>query len=82
MANVPVPLDVHVVVAAFVALDPVVIFIGAELEQVVSAVPETAVGAEVIVISLLSVTFEQPALPFAVNTIVLLPVDISPALGL
>ena len=44
LANVPVPLDVHVVTKVFVALDPVVMLIAPEFEQVVIAVPATAVG--------------------------------------
>jgi hypothetical protein len=48
-ANVPVPLDVHVVVAALVALEPAVIFTAPEFEQVVTAVPATAVGAPTMV---------------------------------
>ena len=81
LANVPVPLDVQVVVAAFVALEPVVIFTAPVLEQVFTAVPATAVGAEVIVIVFEEVTFAHPAFPLAVNTIVLEPAVISAALG-
>lgn len=81
LANVPVPLDVHVVVAAFVALEPVVIFTAPELEQVLIAVPDTAVGAPVIVIDFVETALEQPVLPVAVKVRVLLPAEISAALG-
>ena len=51
-ANVPVPLDVQVVPALLVALDPAVTLTAPELEQVATAVPATAVGAAVIAILL------------------------------
>jgi hypothetical protein len=49
LAKVPVPFDVHVVAAAFKALEPAVIFTAPEFEQVFTAVPATAVGCNVIV---------------------------------
>lgn len=79
--KVPVPLDVHVIPELLVDVAPVVIFTGAELEQVFMAVPADAVGAAVIVIVLLEVAFAQPALPTAVNTSVRLPAVISAVLG-
>ena len=82
LANVPVPLEVHVTPELFVELEPVVMLTGPELEQVFNAVPDTAVGADVIVMVLEEVTFAQPAFPLAVKTIVLLPAVISAALGL
>lgn len=80
LANVPVPLDVHVVVAPL-PLEPAVIFTAPELEQVVTAVPATAVGAAVIVIVFVDVALVHPAFPVAVRTRVLLPAAISAALG-
>ena len=44
---VPVPLDVQLIEAAFVALAPVPIFTGTELEQIEEIVPATAEGAKV-----------------------------------
>ncbi len=44
-ANKPVPLDVHVVPALFVELEPVVIFTAPLFEHVITAVPAFAVGA-------------------------------------
>ena len=49
LANVPVPADVQMIPLVFVALDPAVIFTAPLLEQVLTAVPATAVGAAVIV---------------------------------
>ena len=48
-ANVPVPADVQMMPLLLVALDPAVIFTAPLLEQVLTAVPATAVGAAVIV---------------------------------
>ena len=44
LAIVPVPLDVHIMPALFVADEPAVIFTAPALEQVVTAVPATAVA--------------------------------------
>ena len=79
--NVPVPLDVHVIPALLVALDPAVIFTAPVFEQVVILVPATAVGAAVIKRVFVDVALEQPALPVAVNVIVTLPAALSAALG-
>ena len=64
-----------------VALDPAVIFTAPLLEQVLIAVPATAVGAALIVSVFVDVALAQPALPVAVNVIVTLPAAISAALG-
>ena len=82
LANVPVPLDVHVIPVLLVALDPAVIFTAPELEHVVTAVPATAVAAWVIVSVLVEVALPQGALPVAVNVNVTLPAALSAALGL
>jgi hypothetical protein len=82
LANVPVPLHVHVTLAMFDALEPAVIFTAPLVEQVVTAVPATAVGAAVIVSVLFEVAFAAHGeLGVAVNVIVTLPKLISPALG-
>jgi len=81
LANVPVPLDVQTTPLLFVALDPAVIFTAAELEQVDTAVPATAVGAAVMVIVLVDMAAAQVPFPVAVNVKVLLPAVISAALG-
>ena len=47
--KVPLPFDVQVIPALFVADDPAVMFTELELEQVFIAVPATAVGAAVMV---------------------------------
>jgi hypothetical protein len=60
LAKVPVPLEVQVTPALFVALDPAVIFTAPELEQVVTAVPATAVAAAVTVMVPVAVTDPQP----------------------
>ncbi len=71
----------HVTLLWFVALDPAVIFIAPELEQVAAAVPASVVGAAVIVSVLVDVAAVQEPLPLAVNTNVMLPSAISAALG-
>ena len=81
MAKVPVPLDVHVIPALFVALDPAVIFTAPVLEHVATAVPATAVGAGVMVNVLEEVAFPQVPFPVAVNVRVTLPAEISAGLG-
>ena len=81
MAIVPVPLDVQVIPALFVALEPAVIFTAPETEHVITAVPATAVAAGVIVSVLVEVAFPQGALPVAVNVSTTLPAAISAALG-
>ncbi len=79
LVNVPVPFDVdHVTPLWFVALDPAVIFTGAELEQVATAVPATAVGAAVIVSVLVDVAAAQVPFGLAVNVKVTLPVSPAP----
>ena len=47
MANVPVPFEVQTISVWLLALEPVVILTAPELEQVLTAVPATAVGAAV-----------------------------------
>ena len=80
-ANVPVPPDVQVMPLLLVALDPAVIFTAPLLEQVVTAVPATAVGAAVIVSVLVDTALAQLPFPLAVKVIVTLPAAISAALG-
>jgi hypothetical protein len=82
LANDPVPFGVdHVMPELFVEVEPAVILTAPEPEQVLTAVPATAVGAPVMVIVLDDVALAQPAFPVAVNTIVRLPAVISAALG-
>ncbi len=83
MVNVPVPLvTLQVILAWLVALDPAVIFTAPEFEQVVTAVPATAVGRVLIVSVLVDVALPtQGALGVAVKVNVTLPADISAALG-
>ena len=45
LAKVPFPLDVHFKLELLAALEPAVMFIAPEFEQVETAVPATAVGA-------------------------------------
>ena len=80
-ANVPFPFDVHVTPVLFVALDPAVIFTAPELEQVVTAVPATAVGAVTIVKVFVEVASLHGAFPVAVKVSVTLPAVMSDALG-
>ena len=80
-ANVPVPPDVQVMPLLLVALDPAVIFTAPALEQVVTAVPATAVGAAVMVSVLVDTALTQLPFPLAVKVIVTLPAAISAALG-
>ncbi len=80
-ANVPVPLEVQVVPALLLALEPAVMFTAPVFEHVPTAVPATAVGAEVIVKVLVEVALAQVPLPVAVKVIVTLPAVISAALG-
>ena len=80
-AKVPVPFDVQLTPALFVADDPVVMFTAPELEQVFIAVPAAAVGAAVMVSVLVDVALEQVPLPVTVNVRVLDPAVISAALG-
>ena len=81
LANVPVPFDVQLTPALFVAEEPAVMFTALELEQVFIAVPATAVAGWLMVIVLVEVTLEQVPLPVAVNVKVLDPAVISAALG-
>ena len=64
-----------------VALDPPVILIAPELEQVERLGPATAVGAFTIVKVFVEVALPQGALPAAVNVNITLPAVISAALG-
>jgi hypothetical protein len=80
-ANVPVPFDVQVIPALFVAEEPVVMFTAPEFEQVLTAVPATAVAGWLMVIVFVEVALEQVPLPVAVNVKVLDPAVISAALG-
>ena len=52
-----------------------------ELEQVTTFVPAVAVGGKVIVIVLVDMASKHPAFPAAVNVRILLPADMSAALG-
>ena len=81
LAKVPVPLDVQVIPALLVALDPAVILTAPVLEQVLTAVPATAVGAAVMVSVLVEVALPQVPFPVAVNVKVTLPAEISAGLG-
>ena len=81
MAKVPVPDDVQLIPLLLVAVDPAVMFTAPVLEQVVTAVPATAVGAAVIVSALVDTAFAQVPFPVAVNVIVTVPAAISAALG-
>ena len=56
-------------------------FTAPDVEQVVTAVPATDVGAAVIVNVLVDVAFPQGAFPVAVSVKVTLPAVISAALG-
>ncbi len=78
---VPVPFDVQAKLLWFVALDPGVIFTAAELEQVDTAVPATAVGAAVMVNILFEVALPHGEFPIAVRVNVTLPAVISAALA-
>jgi len=80
-ANVPVPFDVQLIPLLLVALDPAVIFTAPALEQVITAVPATAVGAAVMVSVLVDTALAQLPFPLAVKVIVTLPAAISVALG-
>jgi hypothetical protein len=64
-----------------VALDPAVIFTAPELEQVLTAVPATEVGAAVIDRFLVEVAFPHGEFPVEVSVRVTLPAEISAALG-
>ena len=79
LAKVPVP-PVHVILAALVALAPVMLTAPA-FEQVVWLAPATAVGAAVIVNTFVEATVVHGAVPVAVNVSVTLPVVISAPLG-
>ncbi len=72
------PSDVHTTLLWFVALDPEVILIAPELEQVETTVPATAVGAAVIVSVLVEVVAAQFPIPLAVKVKVILPVSPAP----
>ena len=63
------------------ALDPAVMFTAPVLEHVPTAVPATAVGAEVIVKVLVEVALAHGLFPVAVKVKVTLPAVISAALG-
>ena len=63
LANVPVPADVQVMPLLLVALDPAVIFTAPLLEQALTAVPATAVGAAAIVIVFVDTASAQVPLP-------------------
>ncbi len=80
-ANVPVPLEVQVVPALLLVLEPAVMFTAPLFEQVLTAVPAVAVGAVVMVKVFVEVAFAQVPLPVAVNVSVTLPAVMSAALG-
>ena len=82
LANVPVPLEVHVTAVWFVAVEPAVILTAPTEEQVVIAVPAFAVIALLMVSTFVDVTLAHGALANAVNVKVTLPAVISAALGL
>ena len=79
--KVPVPLDVHVIPAWLLALEPVVIFTAPVLEQVGISIPAIAVGGCDIVNVLVDVAAVQVPLGFAVNVSITLPAVISAVLG-
>ena len=79
--KLPVPDDAQLMPLLLIALDPAVIFTAPVFEQVVTAVPATAVGAGVIVSVLVDTAFAQVPFPVAVNVIVTVPAAISAALG-
>ena len=81
MAKVPVPLEVQVVPALLLALEPAVMFTAPVLEHVPIAEPETAVGAGVMVSVLPEVALVQVPLAVAVKVMVTLPAVMSAALG-
>ena len=81
LAKLPVPFGVlHVTPVLLDAVDPAVMFIAPELEQVLIAVPEFAVGADTIVNTFELVALVQ-GLFTAVSVIVTEPLVISVALG-
>ena len=80
-AKVPVPLEVQVVPALLLALEPAVMFTVPVLEQVLTAVPAEAVGAVVIVKVFVEVALAHVPLPVAVKVSVTLPAVMSAALG-
>ena len=80
-AKEPVPDDVQLMPLLLVAVDPAVMFTAPVLEQVVTAVPATDVGAGVIVSVFVDTAFAQVPFPVAVNVIVTVPAAISAALG-
>ena len=75
------PDDVQLIPLLLVAVDPAVMFTAPVFEQVVTAVPATAVGAAVIVNVLVDTAFAQVPFPVAVKVIVTVPAAISAALG-
>ena len=79
----PVPLGVlQVTLAWLVALEPAVIFTAPAFEQVLIAVPATAIGAAFIVSVLLDVAFPtQGEFGVAVKVNVILPAALSAVLG-
>lgn len=81
LANVPVPFDVQMVPALLVALEPAVILTAPVLEHVPTAVPDTAVGAGVIVKVFEEVAAAQGPFPVDVKVRLILPTEISAALG-
>lgn len=81
LAKVPVPLEVHKVEVAPVALDPAVILTAPEVLQVVTAVPATAVGAAMKVSVFVATAFGQLPDAVAVKVRVTLPARISKRLA-
>ena len=75
---VPVPLVVHVTELKFVAEEPAVIFTAPLFEHVVTAVPDTDVGAAVIVRFFVDPILAQGPLPVAVKVTVIVPVSPKP----
>ena len=69
---------VHVTTLKFVAEEPAVIFTAPVLEQVVTTVPDTEVGAAVIVRFFVDPILAQGPLPVAVSVTVIVPVSPNP----
>ena len=78
LVKLPLPLEVHVIPVSLVADEPAVMFTAPELEQVVTAVPATAVGAAVIVKFFVDTALAQGPLPVAVKVKVIVPVSPAP----
>jgi hypothetical protein len=80
-AKLPVPLDVQVVPALLLALEPAVMFTAPAFAQVDTAVPAAAVGAVVIVNVFVDTVLVHPDKGLAVKESVTTPAVISAPLG-